>query len=33
MTIFMGRVYDELLRCAYAVSTSDLGDLLVSRQE
>jgi len=29
MTIFMGQVYDEALRCAYALSTRDLGDLLV----
>ena len=29
MTIFMGQVYDEALRCAYALSTRDLGDVLV----
>ena len=29
MTIFMDQVYDEALRCAYALSTGDLGDLLV----
>jgi len=30
MTIFMGRVSDEVLRYAYALSTRDLGALLVS---